>query len=520
MIVLGLDGATFSLIRPWAEAGDLPTFSRLLDESVSGPLESTVPEITVPAWPAFATGQRPERFDMYGFTHFNRETRELDLSHDEFVPGKMWDVVDDQGGRSVVFNIPGSYPWQAIDGTIIAAAPEYKESYSYPEDRWDELVDLVDGYKLRNDERPGSRAYVDLSLDLVDKRFEGFEHFVENEDPDLAVGLVRATDRVAHHYWGPDSVPPASTENPIFEVYKRVDERLREFLDAHADEDLVVMSDHGFEKVRAKFSANRVLRDADLAVLTESGGDSTKAALGKARLLAREVLTRTGLLTYARQLIPESALTEIPDGSALGLDNAISLGRVDWANTRALADVGQKTAMVYALAEGDRQIDRICEAAKTALREAATDADIDVRFERIERGGPHTPDLAMIIETPEVHASSRFDVDTTLFDVDTSGHARDGIFFARGPSFRTGTVEDAEITDVAPTVLHAMGLSIPAAADGDVLPVFADGVDAATREPETYDFVGGDAVTGGGVTGDEEREDEVKGRLRELGYLE
>jgi len=521
MIVLGLDGATLSVIEPWVESGRLPNFERLLGESVGGELESTVPEITVPAWPAFATGREPTDLDMYGFTHFNRETRENDLSHDEFVPGKMWDVVDDQGGSAVVFNIPGSYPWQAIDGTIVAAAPEYKDEYAHPPERWDELTDLVDGYKLRNDKPPGSREYVDESLELVDKRFDAFEHFIDREDPDLAVGLVRATDRVAHHYWGPESTPPASPDNELFEVYRRVDERLGAFLDAHDGEDLVVMSDHGFEKVRANFAPNVVLERAGLASLTESG-DATKAAMGAARDAASDLLGRAGLLTLARKVVPESALTGVPTGDALGLDNALSTGRIDWAETTAVADVGQKTTLVYALADGPDEIEAVCERAETALREAAEREALDVRFERLARGGPHTPDLAMVIETPEVHASSRFDVEEPLFEVDTSGHAREGIFFARGPSFRDGTIAGAHITDIAPTVLHALGYRLPESMAGEVLDVFADDSDPATREPETYDFAGGAAVTGGGdgVAGDEEKEGEVKDRLRELGYLE
>ncbi|WP_306052642.1 alkaline phosphatase family protein [Natronococcus wangiae] len=518
MIVLGLDGATFSLVEPWVEAGHLPTFERLLDESVHGGLESTVPEITVPAWPAFATGRNPPELDMYGFTHFNRETRENDLSHDEFVPGKMWDVVDDQGGSAVVFNIPGSYPWQAIDGTIIAAAPEYKEAYAHPPERWDELIDLIGDYKLRNDERPGSRAYVDLSLDLVDKRFEAFEHLVRTEEPDLAVGLIRATDRVAHHYWGSDGVPPATPDNPVFEVYRHVDDRLGEFLDAHEDDDVVVISDHGFEKVRENFAVNVVLERAGLVSVRDSG-DAARAALGSARDVASDALARAGLLTLARRIVPESALTGVPSGDTLGLDNALSTGRIDWAETRALADVGQKTAMIYALQDDPDEVARTCDDAETALRESAEREGVSVRFLRLERGGPHTPDLCAVIETPEVHASSRFDVDDALFKVDTSGHAREGIFLARGPSFREGTVDGAALTDVAPTVLHALGYRVPESMSGDVLDVFAADTDLAERDPEYYDFVGADAVTAGGVSDDEE-EAEVKNRLRELGYLE
>jgi predicted AlkP superfamily phosphohydrolase/phosphomutase len=515
MIVLGLDGATFSLIRPWADSGALPNFARLLEEGVSGELESTVPEITVPAWPAFATGRSPETFDMYGFTHFNRETRELDLSHDEYVPGKMWDAVSDQGGRVVVFNIPGSYPWQEVDGTIVAAAPEYKEEYSHPPERWDELVDLVDGYKLRNDAVPGSDEYVEQSMALVDKRFTGFEHFIETEDPDLAVGLIRATDRVAHHYWNETADP----SNPLFRVYERVDERLGEFLDAHEGEDVVVMSDHGFESVSGYFASNHVLERAGLLAMTEDG-DAGKALLGRLRDQASATLGRVGLLTLARKIVPESALTDIPSGGALGLENALSLGRIDWDGTRAIADVGQKTTTVYALSDDPDEVDAVCEEARTALASAADEEGLDVRFVRTERGGPHTPDLAMIIETPHVHASSRLDVDAPTFEAETSGHARAGIFVGVGPSFREGTVEGASITDIAPTVLHAMGYRIPGSTTGRVLPVLSENADAAARDPEYYDFVGENAATGGGLDSDAEGEEEIKDRLRELGYLE
>ena len=518
MIVLGLDGATFTLIDAWVDAGHLPNFARLREESVTGDLESTVPEVTVPAWPSFATGRDPTTLDMYGFTHFNRQTRENDLSHDEFVPGKMWDVVDDQGGRSVVFNIPGSYPWQAIDGTIVAAAPEYKEEYSHPPERWDEVVDLVDGYKLRNDKNPGSRTYVEESLDLVDKRFEAFEHFVAEEDPNLAVGLIRGTDRVAHHYWGPESVPPASTDNAIFEVYQRVDEHLGAFLDAHEDEDVIVMSDHGFEKVRRVFAPNHVLEDAGMVSLGESG-DATQAALGSLRDLASDVLGRVGLLTFARKVVPASTVSNLPTGDQLGLDNAISMGRIDWDGTEAVVDQGQKTALVYTFADDSDRVADVCDRVQDELQAALDDADLDARFERLDRGGVHTPDMAMILETPEVHVTSRFDVEEPVVDVDTSGHARNGVFYARGPSFRDGDIAGAAITDVAPTVLHALGYRPPETMTGDVLDVFAPDAEAAECEPETYAFVGADAVTEGGVEGDEQ-EDEVKDRLRELGYLE
>jgi hypothetical protein len=69
-------------------------------------------------------------------------------------------------------------------------------------------------------------------------------------------------------------------------------------------------------------------------------------------------------------------------------------------------------------------------------------------------------------------------------------------------------------------VLHGSGYRIPEAATGRVLDVFDSDSPPASRSPIRYEFEGADAVTEGGLSGDEEGEDEVRSRLKELGYLE
>ena len=41
--VIGIDGATFNLIKPWAEAGHLPNLARLMATGTHGELMSTLP---------------------------------------------------------------------------------------------------------------------------------------------------------------------------------------------------------------------------------------------------------------------------------------------------------------------------------------------------------------------------------------------------------------------------------------------------------------------------------------------
>ncbi|MDQ3248255.1 MAG: alkaline phosphatase family protein, partial [Chloroflexota bacterium] len=43
VLVIGLDGATFDLIKPWAAAGLLPTLQKLMTSGAHGSLRSTVP---------------------------------------------------------------------------------------------------------------------------------------------------------------------------------------------------------------------------------------------------------------------------------------------------------------------------------------------------------------------------------------------------------------------------------------------------------------------------------------------
>ena len=53
VFVIGLDCAEPSLVFE-RYAADLPVLSRLVAEGRHGPLESTIPAITVPAWAAMA----------------------------------------------------------------------------------------------------------------------------------------------------------------------------------------------------------------------------------------------------------------------------------------------------------------------------------------------------------------------------------------------------------------------------------------------------------------------------------
>jgi len=96
-------------------------------------------------------------------------------------------------------------------------------------------------------------------------------------------------------------------------------------------------------------------------------------------------------------------------------------------------------------------------------------------------------------------------------------HAMEGILVLRGPGVRRGhRIDGASILDVAPTLLHALGLVVPTSMDGRVLEeAFEPGLAGVRYSDTTTPTVrySGEALT--------EREGrDILERLRGVGYLE
>ncbi|MGH2748837.1 MAG: alkaline phosphatase family protein, partial [Actinomycetota bacterium] len=67
VLLLGLDGMTFSVLGPAFEAGHMPRLQRLLEGGASGILTSTIPPYTPPGWTSIFTGVNPGRHGIFGF---------------------------------------------------------------------------------------------------------------------------------------------------------------------------------------------------------------------------------------------------------------------------------------------------------------------------------------------------------------------------------------------------------------------------------------------------------------------
>ena len=94
----------------------------------------------------------------------------------------------------------------------------------------------------------------------------------------------------------------------------------------------------------------------------------------------------------------------------------------------------------------------------------------------------------------------------------------EGIFIAYGPNIRTGKeIDGVQIIDIAPTVLHLLGLPVPGDMDGRVvMEIFREGSDPFKRKPVVKEI--GRYQGDKGEPGESEKR-EIKDRLRALGYM-
>src|SRR6056297_1141235 len=167
--VLGLDGADWSLLRPWIEEGHLPAFERVVSEGVSGGLESTLPPVTFPAWKCYSTGKTPGKLGVYEWFRYDRETNEISANDaSDFRSREYWDVLADAG----VFVIAGS------------PATERK-AFTSPTSLKDDLLDAIPDYRVKPDlvlSEATADDLVDEAHALFEQRFDAATWLADSYD--------------------------------------------------------------------------------------------------------------------------------------------------------------------------------------------------------------------------------------------------------------------------------------------------------------------------------------------------
>ena len=98
--VIGLDAADFEFLDPWRAAGELPVIDGLLRGGASGPLRSTIPPVSSPAWATFMTGTNPGAHGLYDFVMEDPSNGRPVLARCDLIRGtKLWEAAGAAASR-------------------------------------------------------------------------------------------------------------------------------------------------------------------------------------------------------------------------------------------------------------------------------------------------------------------------------------------------------------------------------------------------------------------------------------
>ncbi|GGT16157.1 alkaline phosphatase family protein [Streptomyces griseoviridis] len=281
-LIIGLDGMPRTLLTELAAEGTLPRIGELLDEGHCAPLRAPVPEISSTSWATFLTGTNPGRHGIFGFTDLvpdaDYRTHFPNLMQLRQPP--LWALTAAAGGRTVCLNVPGTYPAPAADCVVVSGfvAPRMENAVTPAR-----LLPVLRGFDYELDVEVGDVAgdpegFLGRAVRALRARTDAMEHLLAHEPWNLGVAVITETDRVHHFLWRAVADPADPLHGAVRDFYRLVDSCVGRLVDLCRDDDeLFLVSDHGFGPADRQFYVNSWLREAGyLAPL----GSAPKLAAG------------------------------------------------------------------------------------------------------------------------------------------------------------------------------------------------------------------------------------------------
>jgi predicted AlkP superfamily phosphohydrolase/phosphomutase len=484
VLVLGLDAAEPTLLERWSEDGSLPGLAAVRRNStqvrLGGPLETLPGGI----WPELQTGRSVGKVGQYYHPRqlHTGEALVRPLSADE-INGESyyWAVAARAGRRVCVIDQPLSVLVPGLDGaTQLVEWGTHDHLFgtaSAPSDLLDELRQHYGDHPVHGCDAYGAtiadrgRLLADLERGVAAKT-ELLSSLLARRQWDLFTAAFTESHCAGHQLWGllaqaPAPGIPRELEDGIRSVYQRIDAGIARLVDEAGPECVtLVVASHGMGPM--------------------IGGPQ----------LVHEALHRLGVVRggKARRFVPPSvrawlrrrapAVTR-PVSRATGLQSpqtkAVALENNRCAAVRLNLAGREPQGAVRPGPEADALLASIS-AELQALRDPTTGEPIVLRvYTATEAFGPsHHPDVPDLLvsfrtdlgrlETCESPTLGRITVRLDAGITRTGDHTPRSRLWINGWGLGNASIpEDANVMDIAPTVLSLLAVPIPPDVDGKPL---------------------------------------------------
>ncbi|MES3161935.1 MAG: alkaline phosphatase family protein [Halorubrum sp.] len=413
---IGIDGLPFDLVADHPET--FPTLSAIADTGDADAIDSILPVDSSACWPAMMSGVNPGETGVYGF-----QDREVG-SYDTYVPmgrdvqaTRVWDRAAAAGRDATVLNVPVTFPPQRTLQRMLSGylSPDVDRA-AHPDELREHLTDseYIQSINAKLGHKADKTAFIEHARSVLDARAALFDRYVERDDWDLFVGAFTSPDRVNHFLWE-EHLSDGPHADAFVEFYAALDAHIGRIRDTVPDDvRLVVASTHGFTRLEYDVYCNEWLAAEGWLSYETDDHDSLSDIDGASR-----------------------AYSLVPGRFYLNLDGREPDGTVSDAAYDDVRAELTEALEAWTGPNGNPVVDRVVE------RETAFRGDHD----------EIAPDL-VAVPNPGFDLKAGFRPRDRIFDPDgprTGMHTFENAgLFVDHPA---ATVEDADLLDVAPTVL-------------------------------------------------------------------
>ncbi|MHC4433617.1 MAG: alkaline phosphatase family protein, partial [Planctomycetota bacterium] len=292
-VIIGLDGVPFELVKDFAESGVMPNTASVIADGAFRRMLSSIPEVSSVAWSSMITGKNPGEHGIFGFTDLFPNSYNMRFpNYNDLKEEPFWNCWP---GKSVIINVPSTYPVRQMRGAHISGFVSVDMQRSvFPSTLLAELQEM--DYRLDVDSQKAHESK-DLFLTDLDRALEGrircYRHLWNSENWQTFMLVFTGTDRLMHFLWDAYEDNDHQHHEAFLQHFRKIDDAIGEIADQMNDDDLLVMlSDHGFERLEKDVYVNYVLRNSGFLQFTSNNnitlntiGSGTKAfALDPARI--------------------------------------------------------------------------------------------------------------------------------------------------------------------------------------------------------------------------------------------
>lgn len=121
VLLVGWDAADWKMIHPLMDAGKMPALKGLIDCGVMGNLATLSPAYSPMLWTSIATGKRPYKHGIHGFSEVDPTSGEVrPISGASRHCKAVWNLLSQEQRRSMVIGWWPSHPAEPINGVMVS----------------------------------------------------------------------------------------------------------------------------------------------------------------------------------------------------------------------------------------------------------------------------------------------------------------------------------------------------------------------------------------------------------------